>query len=148
MPLAWHGRVDQPETLREVGRQRHAAADRLAVQPGAVAGAGLDRVAEGMAEVEDRAQPRFLLVAGDDAAFSCTSGYRLHERGVVARQQIVEVRFEPAEEVRVGDRAVLDDFGQSGDQLALRQSRRASRDRRRPATAGGRRRPGSCPADG
>ena len=55
-----------PEALRQVGRHHHAAADRLAVQPLAVAQAGLDRVAEGVAEVEDGAQAALALVLAHD----------------------------------------------------------------------------------
>ena len=43
-------------------RHHHAAADRFAVQPLAVAEPGFDRMAEGVAEIEDRAQPAFALV--------------------------------------------------------------------------------------
>src|SRR5664279_524742 len=44
------GARDQSEPSRQVGGQHHAAADRLAVQPAAVAAAGLDRMGEGVTE--------------------------------------------------------------------------------------------------
>ena len=46
------------QPLRQLRRHHHAAAHGLAVQPLAVAQARLDRVAEGVAEIEDGAQAR------------------------------------------------------------------------------------------
>jgi hypothetical protein len=42
---------------RELRRDDHARGDGLAVQPGTVALGGLDRMAEGMAQIEDGARP-------------------------------------------------------------------------------------------
>ena len=142
--------VDQAEPRRQVGRHRHAAADRLAVQPGAVAGAGLDRVREGVAEVEDRAQrrPRARRRRRPAALIRHERRHRVAERGLVAREQGGEVALDPAEERVVGDRAVLDDLGQARDQLALRQRVERVDVGDRPPAAGGRRRSGSCRADG
>ena len=52
---------------RELERQRHAERDRLAVQqPVGEAGGGFERVAEGVAEIEQRALAGLALVARDD----------------------------------------------------------------------------------
>ena len=50
------GRIDQPRRCDRCAGHHHAAAHRLAVQPLAIAQAGFDRVAEGVAEIEDGAQ--------------------------------------------------------------------------------------------
>ena len=51
---------------------------------------------------------------------------RLHQRRLVAGEQRRQARLDPGEERVVGDRAVLDDLGEAGDQLALGQRPRAS----------------------
>ena len=56
----------QPSRCERSAAMQHADADRLAVQPLAVAGSRLDRVAEGVAEVQQRAAPVLALVLGDD----------------------------------------------------------------------------------
>src|SRR5688572_1111212 len=59
-------RGEQAEALRKPGCQQHAGAHRLTVQPGAVARAGFDRVAEGMPEIEQCARTALPLVERDD----------------------------------------------------------------------------------
>ena len=67
-------------------RQHHAAADRLAVQPVAVAGARLDRVAEGVAEVQQRAPALLALVLGDDRGLDLAgAAHRVRRARRVAR---------------------------------------------------------------
>ena len=46
------GRGEQAGALRQLGRHHHARGHRLAVQPGAVAHAGLDGMAEGMPKIQ------------------------------------------------------------------------------------------------
>src|SRR5207245_10598087 len=94
---------------REGGRHDRAAAHRLAMQPFAMAEARLDRMAEGMAEVEDGAQPAFALVLADDGGLDLARALdRVRQRGLVARHQRTNVLFDPVEEGRVGDRPILD----------------------------------------
>ena len=140
----------RPRRCDRSRRHHHAAADRLAVQPLAVAQAGLDRVAEGVAEIEDRAQARLRARPG-----ATTAALISHERltacasaGRSRAMQRVDVRLDPVEERGVGDRPVLDHFGQPGAEFALRQACRACRDRRPRAAAGRTRRSCSCRADG
>ncbi len=116
------GRVDIAQALRQLGRHDHAAADRLAVQPVAVAHAGLDGVAEGVAEVEDGAQAAFALVLTHDVGLDLAgTGDRVGQRRAVARHQLADIFFDPVEEGAVDDGAVLDHLGQAGGQLALGQ---------------------------
>ncbi len=92
------------------------------MQPLAVAQARLDRVAEGVTVVQDGAQARLLLVLADHPGLDLArAAHGVDQRFAVARQQLVQVGFEPGEEFGVGDRAVLDDLGQAGQQLALGQ---------------------------
>ena len=56
-------RLEPPQPLRQSRRDQHPDADRLAVQPLAVARGGLDRVAEGVAEIQQRALALLALVA-------------------------------------------------------------------------------------
>jgi hypothetical protein len=79
--------------VREIGRHHHAAADRFAVQPFAVAEAVLDRVAEGVAEVQHGAQAAFALVAPHHVGLDLAGAQdRVRQRGVVARDQLADVR--------------------------------------------------------
>src|SRR5688500_2161978 len=57
----------EAEANREIECEDHAEGDRLAMQqPVAKAGLGLERVAEGMTEIQQRAIPLLALVGGDD----------------------------------------------------------------------------------
>ena len=88
------------------------------MQPFAIAQARLDGVAEGVAEVEDGAQAAFLLVLahhpGLDLATAAHGGSQQHG---VAGQQTGNVGLDPVKKRHVGNRAVLDDFGQARAQL-------------------------------
>ena len=92
------------------------------MQPSAVTQARFDGMAEGVAEIENLAQTGLAFidvhnVRLDFAAAPHGKGQRL----AVARQQRVDMLFEPGEKSHVGDWPVLDHFGQAGTQLALRQ---------------------------
>ena len=74
--------------LGQAGGQHHAGGDRLAVQPRAVAGGRLDRVAERVAEVEQRALAGLALVGGDDRGLDPAAFVdRVRERVGVARRE-------------------------------------------------------------
>src|SRR5690242_21432470 len=85
-------------------------------------------MAERVPEIEQRAFALLALVARDDAGLvAAAETDRLGERIVVVRVQRVGVRFEPGEEIRVADRAVLDDFGKTRRVFALRERRERRR---------------------
>ena len=87
-----------------------------------VAGLGFERVAEGVAEIQDAAQVAFALVAGDHLAFirtesammrSTASGVRASTSSLCSHQE--------CEELGVADDAGLDDFVEAGAVLAVGQ---------------------------
>jgi hypothetical protein len=81
------------------------------MQPFAVARGRFDRMAEGMAEVEQRRATRLALVLGDDLGLDLARAPDgMRERGRVAPQQLVGVRLDPVEERQVAYRAVLGDL--------------------------------------
>ncbi len=84
-------------------------------------GRGLERVAEGMAEIEQRPLADFALVAADDRGLHAAA----HRDGVLARaaacEQLPPIRLQPGEEASIPDQAVFDDFGIARAELAWRQ---------------------------
>ena len=109
----------------------------------------LQRVAEGVAEIEQRTGAGFALVgarrcaalARQLRAIACCRGAgvaREQRRGRCASSQAKK----PASPIR----PYFDHLGVARAQLAARQGRRARRCRPAPVAAGGRRRSGSCPA--
>ena len=143
-------RLDQAEPRRQVGRHHHAAADRLAMQPGAIAQARLDRVAEGVAEIEDRAQARLALVAGDDVGLDSQRALapRAPAPACRARASAAMLASIQARNASSAIAPYLITSARPGDEFALRQACRACRGRRPPAAAGRTRRSCSCRADG
>ena len=74
---------------RQLRRDQHAVADRLAVTEAAVLGDRFERVAGGVAEVEDAARPGFALVGGDDLALDAARlGDDRRQRLRIARAKI------------------------------------------------------------
>ncbi len=98
----------------ETERRDEADRYRLAVAIAAVAARRLDRVADGVAEVEHRAQPRVVLVGGDDVELRprAVEDERGDRRGV----DRVE-RPDPVPERAAGDQRRLHDLGEAGRQL-------------------------------
>src|SRR5690606_33103283 len=97
--------------------------DGLAMQQDiAVSRLRFERVAEGMAQVEQRALSGFTLVGGDDCRLDSAAVHdRMPASGGIAVADRSAMPLQPDEEIRVADQAVLDDFGISGEQLALGQ---------------------------
>ena len=84
----------------------------------------LDRVAEGVPKVENRAAARFAFVFGNDLGLEFAGTLNRMCKGLrVAGKQRLHVVFEPRKEFRVADGAVLDDLGDAGPELAIRQRR-------------------------
>eukprot|EP01022_Parablepharisma_sp_SALTPOND_P033114 TRINITY_DN881_c1_g1_i23.p1 TRINITY_DN881_c1_g1~~TRINITY_DN881_c1_g1_i23.p1 ORF type:complete len:1292 (+),score=465.19 TRINITY_DN881_c1_g1_i23:16524-20399(+) len=116
------GGVDVAQAMRQVGRHHHAATDGFAVQPFTVAQAILDGVAEGVAEVEDGAQAAFALVLADHVGLDFAGALdRVGQGGVILGDQQLDVGFDPVEEGRIDDGAVLDHFGDAGREFARGQ---------------------------
>ena len=76
---------------------------------------GLERVAERVAEVQQRAPALLALVLGDDRGLDLAAAPdRVRQRGRRRALQVVDVRLEPREERGIDDDAVLDDLGEPG----------------------------------
>ncbi len=88
------------------------------------AGLGLQRMAEGMAEIEQRPLARLALVAGDDARLGLAAvANRLGTRLAIAIEQRRSTLFQPGEEFRVVDQPILHDLGIARGQFPARQAR-------------------------
>ncbi len=90
-------------------------------QPVGKAGRGLQRMAEGMTEIEQCALAGLALVARHDRGLGAARG----GDGVLARSAACEnigvIGLEPGEERFVAQHAVFGDFGIAGAELARRQ---------------------------
>ena len=80
-------------------------------------------MAKGMSVVENGPKTgRFVLVGRDDLSFElATSTYEVFQSLEVAIENRLGVGLQPAEEIRVHDHAVLDDFGQAAFEFAFGQ---------------------------
>ena len=96
--------------------------DGLAVAEAPVVGDRLERVPDGVPEVEDAAQPALALVLGDHVGLDAA---RLddgrHQHGRLPRQHGLRLARQQVEEVAAGDHPVLHDLVQSRAKLAPRQ---------------------------
>ena len=123
------GLRDQPAPGGELERQRHAEPDRLAVQqPVGKAGRGLERMSEGVAEVEQHAVAGLALVARDDRGL----GLHAFQNGIFARRRRLPRAGPPANTSRqlasshskkcsVAKQPVFHHLGVAGAEFALRQ---------------------------
>ncbi len=126
------GVVDQPLLAAEAEGEANADCHGLSVQqPLRVASPGLERVAERVAEVQERAVAGLGLVARDDLGLASDAGG--HERGLcrrIVREHRAPTLLEPGEEACVAEQAVLGGFhvactklarGQGGEQAGVGQ---------------------------
>ena len=116
---------DVTAARRIARRQHHAERHRLAVEQAVgKAGLSLERVAEGMAEIEHGARAgRLALVFGDDARLGLDAfGDGIFLGDPLTLQDFLPVAFTPLEERRIAEHAVLDDLGIAGAHLAWGQS--------------------------
>ena len=138
------------QALREAERLHHADRNRLAMQqPAGIAGRGFQRMAECVAEIEERAHAGFGFVLGDDARL----GQAARVDGVDARLRRRRAKMRGAallsshsKKAASPSSAIFRDLGIAGGQFARAAACRAARCRRRRRPAGGRRRSGSCRA--
>ena len=114
--------ADAPQAGGKAAGDDAAHRHAFAVFPALVGGERFERVAEGVAEVEQRALAAFAFVCGDDGGFGRTAAgdHGLQCRRVV-RGDGGAVFFEPGEEVGAVDEAVFDDFGHACGEFARRQ---------------------------
>ena len=115
--------LDEPKLSRQIGGQHHAAGHGLAMQPCAVAHAGFDGVAKGVAEVEDGAQACFLFINAHNRRLDLARPRHGMRQGCgLVSQQGRHLEFKPVQQRHVGNGPVFDDLGQAGTQLAHRQA--------------------------
>ena len=109
-------------------RQHHADGDAFAVQQAVgVAGRRLERMAESVAEIEQRADAAFALVPGHQIAALARQLVSIaRDPGLaVAGDNVGAMRLEPVVEAGIGDQAVFGHFRIAGAQLAWRAGCRA-----------------------
>ena len=114
----------EPLAHGEVEGLDHADGHRLAMQQAAVIAAlRLQRVAEGVAEVQQGALVVLALVRRHDLGLgTATAGHRLLPRRRIARDDSGTVDLQPLEEVPVTQQAVLHHLRIAGQHLALGQA--------------------------
>ena len=99
------------------------------MQPGAVAECRFDSVSEGVTKVEQGAATilgRLALVERHNFRFELARTFdRHHHRRGVARQQGIDIGFQPRKKWRVENESVLDDLRQPGTKLAIWQGLKA-----------------------
>ena len=82
--------------LRHCGCHQHAGTHRLAMQPDAVTSGRLNRMAEGMTEVQQRAIALFALVPADDLRFDLTGAANGVGQCIpTAGQQPINIHLQP-----------------------------------------------------
>ena len=113
---------DHAELRGKFRRQHHADGDALAMEQAVgKAGRRFQRMAEGVAEIEQRALAGLALVAGDDRGLGAAGGRdRMLARGA-AGEDVGVVLLQPGEERLVAEHAVFRHFGIAGAELARRQ---------------------------
>src|SRR5207247_5227427 len=114
------GRCD-PERLGEPRFVDHPDRDRLTVQCLVLRGR-FDGVADGVTEIQDRAPAGLALVERDNRRVDAgRPAHQPFQGGRVLPEDFRVLPFQKAEVFRVGDRAVLYRFGETGGQLHARQ---------------------------
>ena len=87
-----------------------------------ISGQGLNRMAKGVAEIQNHTVTAFTLVFFDDLGLDGAGGFNdVLEAVVVQRQNACGVRFKESEQLGVGDDAVFDHLGEAGPKLVRRQ---------------------------
>ena len=117
---ALHVACGQAEDLRgEPGGGDLADGDRFAMQILAVVRNGFERVADGVAEIQDGPQAALGLVLPNHLRLDlAAAGHDRRQRARVAAQQLRQVALQPLEQPGVVDDAVFDHFGEAGAILA------------------------------
>ena len=138
---------DHAELRGKFRRQHHADGNALAVEQAiGKAGRRFQRMAKGVAEIEQRALAGLALVARHDRRLGAAGGRDRVLARRTAGKDVGVIGFEPGEEGLVAEHAIFGDFGIAGAELARRQRVEHRACRQSPAPADETRRAGSCPA--
>ncbi len=123
----------RPTVRRDVGGGNDSPGDGFAVKQALVAGFGLERVADGVAEIEHAAQAAFVLVGGNDFGFQLhglrDKAFQFHR---IALQNLRALLFKAQEKIEIADDAALE---------RLVEARRETRGRKACAKLRGRSEP-------
>src|SRR6185312_7644694 len=111
------------EADREIKGEPHADRHALAMQQAIAKAAGsFERMAEGVAEIEERALAVFALVGRDDARLgSAAARDRLLAKRRIAGDERRAMGFEPVVKIAIADKRIFDHFGISRAQFACGQ---------------------------
>ena len=113
---------DHAELRGKLRRQHHADGNAFAMEQAiGEAGCSLQRMAESMTEIEQRALAGLALVARDDRGLGAAGGCDGMLARSAAGEDVGMVGFEPGEEGFIAQHAVFGDFGVAGAELARRQ---------------------------
>src|ERR1035437_5556076 len=105
-----------------MSRHHHADTHGLTMQPLAIAQARFDRMPESVAKIQDSTQPGVTLVLSHHPGLDFTTAFDgVRECCRFTCHQGNNMVFDPGKKVDIGNWTVLDDFGQSGTELTLRQ---------------------------
>ena len=117
------GLRQEAEPGREIEGERHAERHRLAMQQAAgEVRRRLEGMAEGVAEIEQRAIAGLALVARDDLGLhAAAGGDRMLARRAGAGEDVVGIGLEPGEEAGIAEQAVFGDLRIAGAELARRK---------------------------
>ena len=114
--------IDHLERLSDIRGADHTDCDGFTVAIFLIIGLLLERVRNGVTEVENAAEPALLLVLADDVGFNLAgAGDDVFERVIVERENLIGVSFEITKKIGVRYHAVFDDFPESRGNLARRQ---------------------------
>src|SRR3990167_7064129 len=90
--------IDQTQALRQARSHDHATTHRLTVQPLAISHAGLNGVAKGVTEVEDRAKTSLSFIGTHHLGFDFTAApNRESQCDGITGSQLVQIGLDPVE---------------------------------------------------
>src|SRR5580658_6652993 len=114
--------VGAPNGEGDVGCGNHPPGNRFAVKQAAVAGLGLERMSDGVPEVEHAPQAAFPLVSGNDFGLQLyglsDETFELHW---ITLQDLGPLLLEAQKKIEIADDAALERFIQAGTKLPIRE---------------------------
>src|SRR5712664_3223294 len=112
----------QAKFMAEERRGDHAPGDGFPVLVAAVARDAFESVREGMAEIQDFAKAGLAFIAADDPRLDLdVARHELAERRAIATQDTFQVFLKRREHRGIGNDGVLDDFGETAAEFAVRE---------------------------
>ena len=101
----------KPQRLTSFRSECHPNRDRLAVKDSAIASVLLDRVGQGMAEIQKPAQTALSFVSLNDFGLDRTGALERRDHDLrIECQERLDTRFKPIKKVRIPNDGRLDEF--------------------------------------